>query len=474
VTVLENPSEQPPRPDAPAPRPARTRRTWIIVGVVLVVLVGVFLLRRGKGGNATPGPGAQARVVPVGVTPAERRDVDLWVEGLGNVTSLATVTVRARVSGQIVSIAFQEGSRVKVGEVLVQVDPRPFKIALQQAQATHDRDLATLKSNERDLARYKDLAGQKLIAQQQYDQQVATVEAAKATVDLDQAAVNNARLNLQFSGVISPIDGIAGVRQVDVGNLVTPTDANGIVVLTQMDPIAVLFTLPQDDLPRVAAAFAKAPLTVEAWDRSGLSRLGTGKLTVIDNQVNPGTATIRLKAEFPNPEFRLWPSMFIKARMHLETRQNVVVIATPAIQRGPNGTFVYVVGPDSTVSVRNVQVETVQGPLAVVSQGVQPGDRVVVDGQNQLRAGAKVDPRAVPLAPAQTPQQGASGQPAVQPQPQAAGQQPAVQPQPQAAGQQPPLQGAPAPQQTGTRAQPRQQPQGRTAQQGGPREASAQ
>jgi multidrug efflux system membrane fusion protein len=461
VTVLENPSAQPPRPDAPAPRPGRSRRRWIIVGVALVILVGVFLLRRGKGGATTPGAPGQARVVPVGVTPAERRDVPLWVEGLGNVTSLATVTVRARVSGQIVSIAFQEGSRVKAGEVLIQVDPRPFKIALQQAQATHDRDLATLRSNERDLARYKELAGQKLISQQQYDQQVATVQAAKATVDLDQAAVNNARLNLQFSSVISPIDGIAGVRQVDVGNLVTSTDANGIVVLTQMDPIAVLFTLPQDDLPRVAAAFAGGPLTVEAWDRSGLSKLGTGKLTVIDNQVNPGTATIRLKAEFPNPDFRLWPSMFVKARMHLETRQNVVVISTPAIQRGPNGTFVYVVGPDGTVSVRNVQVDTVQGPLAVVSQGVQPGDRVVVDGQNQLRAGAKVDPRAVPLAPAQTPQQGASAQQTAQP-------------QPQAAGQQAPAQGAPVPQQAGTRAQPRQQPQGRTAQQGGPREASAQ
>ena len=234
----------------------------------------------------------------------------------------------------------------------------------------------------------------------------------------------------------------------------TPTDANGIVVLTQMDPIAVLFTLPQDDLPRVAAAFAKGALTVEAWDRGGLINLGTGKLTVIDNQVNPGTATIRLKAEFPNPDFRLWPSLFVKARMHLETRQDVVVVSTPAIQRGPNGTFVYVVNPDNTVAARNVQVVTVQGPLTVVAQGVQAGDRVVVDGQNQLRVGAKVDPRAVPLPTAQEE----PGQ--------------AVPVQPQVAGQ--PKPPRPAPQQ-GSRAQPRQQqPQGRTAQQGGPREASAQ
>jgi multidrug efflux system membrane fusion protein len=384
--------------------------------------------------------------------------VPIWVEGLGNVTSLATVTVRARVSGQIVSVAFQEGSRVKTGDLLVQLDPRPFKIALQQAEATYQRDLATLHNNERDLIRYKDLAGQKLIAQQQYDAQVATVESAKATVGLDQAAVNNARLNLQFSSVTSPIDGIAGVRQVDVGNLVTPTDANGIVVLTQMDPIAVLFTLPQDDLPRVAAAFAKGPLTVEAWDRGGLAKLGTGKLTVIDNQVNPGTATIRLKAEFPNPGFRLWPSLFVKARMHLETRQGVVVIPTPAIQRGPNGVFVYIVNPDSTVAVRNVQVDTIQGPLAVMAQGVQAGERVVVDGQNQLRVGAKVDPRAVPLPPEPVPQ----GEP---------GQQAVPAPPPTAAQGQQPAEGAP---QTGSRAQPRQQPQGRTAQQGGPREAIAQ
>ena len=450
--MVDTPTEQSP------PRPAR-KRVWIWLAVALVAIVAFALVRRGKSSGQQPGAGAQARVVPVGVTAAERRDVPIWVEGLGNVTSLATVTVRARVSGQIVSVAFQEGSRVKTGDLLVQVDPRPFRIALQQAEATLQRDLATLKNAERDLARFRDLVGQKLIAQQQYDAQVATVESARATVALDQAAVNNARLNLQFSSVTSPINGIAGVRQVDVGNLVAPTDANGIVVLTQMDPIAVLFTLPQDDLPRVAEAFSRGTVTVEAWDRSGLAKLGTGKLTVIDNQVNPGTATIRLKAEFPNADFRLWPSLFVKARMHLETRQGVVVVPTPAIQRGPNGTFVYAVGPDSTVAVRNVRVDTVQGPLAIVAQGVQAGERVVVDGQNQLRAGAKVDPRAVPLPSTQTPQ----GEP---------GQQVAPAPAPMA-GPAPPAEAAP--QQAGSRSQPRQQPpQGRTAQQGGPREAVAQ
>ena len=467
--MLESPSEQSPPPETPAPKPARIRRSWILIGVGVLVLLGFLVMRRGKSSQPAGGPGAMNRVVPVGVTPAEKRDVPIWIDGLGNVTSLATVTIRARVSGQITAVAFQEGTRVKVGDLLVQIDPRPFKIALDQALATYQRDLATLHNNERDLARYKDLVSQKLIAQQQYDAQVATVESAKATVALDKAAADNARLNLQFSSVTSPIDGLAGVRQVDVGNLVTPTDANGIVVITQMDPIAVLFTLPQDDLPRVTTAFAKGPLTVEAWDRGELSLLGTGKLTVIDNQVNPGTATIRLKAEFANPGYRLWPSLFVKARMHLETRQDVVVVATPAIQRGPNGTFVYVVSPDNTVASRNIQVDTVQGPLAVITKGVQAGDRVVVDGQNQLRVGAKVDPRAVPLPSTlrPLPQQVEPGQ-AVPVQPQAAG-------QPKGPANGAPVQGAPAPQQAGTRTQPRQQqPQGRTAQQGGPREASAQ
>jgi len=456
--------ETPPPQSREVPPESRRRPGWKRPSTLFLALLAglgitlaVALLRRPSKSAGQAGA-LQARVVPVGVSAAERRDVPIWVEGLGNVTSLATVTIRARVSGQIVSIAFQEGSRVKQGDVLVQVDPRPFRIALQQAEATAARDLATLRNAERDLARYKELVGQKLIAQQQFDQQLATVDSARATLALDQAAVNSARLNLQFSSVTSPINGIAGVRQVDVGNLVSPNDTSGIVVLTQMDPIAVLFTLPQDDLPRVAEAFGKGPLEVEAWDRSGLARLGAGKLTVIDNQVNPATATIRLKAEFPNPDFRLWPSMFVKARMLLETRAGVVVVPTPAIQRGPSGTFVYVVNPDSTVAVRNVQVDTIQGPLAI-ALGIAPGDRVVVDGQNQLRAGARVDPRAVPLPAAPGAQQGDGGAQAVPVRPQAAGE------------QQP---GAGAPPQTGARPQPRQQPQGRSGQQGGPREASAQ
>jgi len=379
------------------------RRRWWIAGLVALGLLVLVLVRRGEKQPAQMAGAAQNRVVPVGVGSVEQRDVPIWLEGLGNVTSLATVTIRARVSGQIVAVNFQEGTRVKKGDVLVQVDPRPFRIALEQAQATLQKDQANLKYARLDLERFTSLVGQKLIAQQQVDQQQSTVDQLTATLSLDKAAVDNARLNLQFTGVTSPIDGLAGVRQVDVGNLVTSTDANGIVILTQMDPIAVVFTLPQDNLAAVGEAFAKGPLSVEAWDRAGLVKLGVGRLTVIDNQINAATATMRLKAEYPNPDLRLWPAQFVKARLLLQTRSGAMVVPTPAIQRGPNGIFVYVVNRDNTVAVRNVSLDLIQGSLALITQGLQVGEKVVTDGQNQLRPGAKVDPRPM-TAPSQPPQ----------------------------------------------------------------------
>ena len=399
----EEPVEETPAPVAAArPVGGPRRRWWWIIGLVVLALLTVVVLRRTTRPAANANAG-QFRVVPVGVAPVEQRDVPVWLEGLGNVTSLATVTVRARVSGPLVDIRFQEGSRVKKGDPLVVVDPRPFKIAVEQAAATLERDQANLKYAKRDLDRYTELVKQKLVSQQQVDQQRSTVDQLAATVALDQATLDNARLNLQFTNVTSPIDGIAGVRQVDLGNLVSPTDANGIVVLTQMDPMAVIFTLPQDDLSRVGEAFSKGPLVVEAYDRSGAARLGTGKLTVIDNQINAGTATLRLKAEMPNAEFRLWPSQFVKARLLLQTKSGALVIPAPAVQRGPNGTFVYVVNADKTVALRPIQVDLIQGPLAVVQSGLKIGEQVVTDGQNQLRAGAKVDPRPSTAASQQKP-----------------------------------------------------------------------
>jgi multidrug efflux system membrane fusion protein len=460
VPTAKRHASEPPQSEAELPAASdtaragalRRRRVWLIVGLVVLGLVILALVRRSQPGTAQTGAAGQARVVPVGVANVEQRDVPIWLEGLGNVTSQATVTIRARVNGQLVAINFQEGSRVKKGDVLVQVDPRPFRIALDQAQATLQKDEANLKYARLDLARYTDLVGQKLVSQQQVDQQRSTVDQLAATVALDQAAVNNARLNLQFTSVTSPIDGLAGVRQVDIGNLVTSTDANGIVTLTQMDPIAVIFTLPQDDLPRVGEAFAKGPLTVEAWDRGGLAKLGIGQLKVIDNQINAATATLRLKAEFSNPDLRLWPSQFVKARLLLETRSGATVAATPAVQRGPNGTFVYVVNPDNTVAVRPVQVDTFQGPLALIAQGLKPGERVVTDGQNQLRPGAKVDPRPVggPSVPGQQPAAQAQQQGSV-PVQQPGAQQPGPRQPAQQPGAQQPGPRQPAQQQRGTK-----------------------
>jgi len=407
LRTAEDRSTDVPVEDTPAPVAAPVvgthRRRWLwIIGLVVLALVAVAVVRRTTR-PAANASGGQARVVPVGVAPVEQRDVPVWLEGLGNVTSLATVTVRARVSGPLVDIRFQEGSRVKKGDPLVVVDPRPFKIAVEQAAATLERDQANLKYAKRDLDRYTELVKQKLVSQQQVDQQRSMVDQLAATVALDQASLDNARLNLQFTNVSSPIDGIAGVRQVDLGNLVSPTDANGIVVLTQMDPMAVIFTLPQDDLSRVGEAFSKGPLVVEAYDRSGAAKLGTGKLTVIDNQINAGTATVRLKAEMPNGEFRLWPSQFVKARLLLQTKAGALVIPAPAVQRGPNGTFVYVVNADKTVALRPIQVDLIQGPLAVVQSGLKTGEQVVTDGQNQLRAGARVDPRPSTASTQQKP-----------------------------------------------------------------------
>jgi membrane fusion protein, multidrug efflux system len=399
----EEPVEDTPAPVAASQPLGSSRRRWRwIVGLVVLTLLAVLVVRRTTRPAVNANAG-QARVVPVGVAAVEQRDVPVWLEGLGNVTSLATVTVRARVSGPLVDIRFQEGSRVKKGDPLVVVDPRPFKIAVEQAAATTARDQANLKYARRDLDRYTELVKQKLVSQQQVDQQRSLVDQLAATVALDQASLDNARLNLQFTNVVSPIDGIAGVRQVDLGNLVSATDANGIVVLTQMDPMAVIFTLPQDDLPRVGEAFSKGPLSVEAYDRSGAAKLGTGKLTVIDNQINAGTATVRLKAEFPNPELRLWPSQFVKARLLLQTKAGALVIPAPAVQRGPNGTFVYVVNADKTVALRPIQVDLIQGPMAVVQSGLKSGEQVVTDGQNQLRAGAKVDPRPSTASSQQKP-----------------------------------------------------------------------
>ncbi|HYV65709.1 MAG TPA: efflux RND transporter periplasmic adaptor subunit, partial [Myxococcales bacterium] len=322
----------------------------------------------------------------------------VYLDGLGSVIAAKTVTVRAQVDGRLDSVSFREGQVVRRGDVLAQIDPRPFKVQLDQAQGALTRDAAQLRTNRLALERNVVLLRDKLVSQQDVDNAEAAVGQFEGAVRIDQSQIDSARLNLEYARVTSPIDGITGVRLVDPGNLVRNSDTNGIVVITQLDPIAVLFTLPQDVLPQVAQQMELGTLAVEAYSRDGNTKLATGELLVIDNQINQNSATMRLKATFANPQRLLWPNQFVKARLLLTVRKGAVVIPSTAIQRGPEGTFVYLVGPDQAVQPRPVEVDVTQGDLAVIARGVSSGDVVVADGAAALRPGAKVAPR--PAQPA--------------------------------------------------------------------------
>lgn len=365
------------------------------MGVGVLLVGGIIWQVRGHPGLQAKAPPADVRTVPVAVSPVLQKDVPIYLEGLGTVTALYTVTVKTQVDGRLDSVLFVEGQKVKKGELIAQVDPRPFEAALHQAIATVARDQAQLVNAKLNLNRYDELSKQNLIAKQQATDQQAQVDQLAATVAIDQAQVETAKLNLAYSHIISPVDGVTGIRLVDPGNIVHAADTTGLVVITQLDPIAVIFTLPQDDLPAVSAAMAKGELTVDAFSRDGGAKLGTGKVLLIDNQINQTTATIRLKAVFPNPANALWPNQFVKARLLLTTRAGAIVIPTVAIQRGPKGTFVFVVSADSTVAVRPVDIESTQGDQTLLKSGLQPGEQVVVDGTNQIRAGSKVLARPV-------------------------------------------------------------------------------
>ena len=343
--------------------------------------------------DAPKADNAANRVVPVTAETVTRADVPIYLDGLGNVTAFKTVTVHTQVDGRLDKVLFKEGQTVHAGDVIAQIDPRPFEIQLKQGEGALARDSAQLRDNQTNLTRYVSLRDQKLVAQQQVDDQNAAVGQFEGNVRVDEAQIATAKLNLDYSHITSPIDGVTGVRQIDPGNLVHAADAGGIVIITQIEPIAVLFTLPQDELHKVALEMAKGPLTVEAWSRDGLTKLGEGDLGLIDNQINQATASMRLKAIFKNPKRVLWPNQFVKARLLLRTQKDAVVVPSLAVQRGPKGLFVYVVAADQTVSDKAVQVESVQGDLSLIKSGLEPGQLVVVDGQNQLRPGSKVATR---------------------------------------------------------------------------------
>jgi membrane fusion protein, multidrug efflux system len=355
----------------------------------------------GRGGGRGGGPaGGQAdRIVPVQTAIAEKKDVPIWIEGLGTVAAFQQVTVRAQVDGRLDKVQFIEGQAVKRGDVLAQIDPRPFLVQLHQAQGALARDQAQLDTARRNFERYKGLRDQQLVAQQQVDEIAGQLGALEGAVKIDLAQVESAQLQLDYAQVKSPLDGITGVRLVDAGNLVKASDPTGLVVITAIDPAAVLFTAPQDRLPAVSAAMARGDVPVEVWNRDNTQRLATGKLAVLDNQVNQTTATLRLKALVPNGSRALWPNAFVKARMLVETRAGALVVPAVAIQRGPQGSYVYIVGPDKTAVMKPVTVGLLTADQAIIEQGLAGGEPVVIEGQNQLRPGGRVETARPPPPP---------------------------------------------------------------------------
>jgi multidrug efflux system membrane fusion protein len=381
--------------------------TRIVLLVLLVAFAGglywLFHARAKAAVAAAAAASSQAanRTIPVLTAEVVQKDVPVILEGLGSVTAFYTVTVKTQVDGRIDNVLFTEGQSVKKGDVLVQIDPRPFAIQLETAQAKLVQDVASEKNAKLNADRYKTLAAQNLIATQQYTDQQAMVDGLDAQMRGDQAAIDAARLNLDYARITSPIDGVTGLRLVDPGNVVHATDTTGLVVVTQLDPIAVYFTLPEDDLTPINEAMAAGELKVEARSRDGDKHIAEGKLTVIDNEINQATATLKLKAVFDNPKHLLWPNQFVKARLQLATRKNAITIPAAVVQHGPNGTFAYVVKEDNTVQNVPVTVTAIQGDIAVIASGLTPGQQVVVDGQAQLKPGSRVvtKPAPVPGAP---------------------------------------------------------------------------
>jgi len=383
----------------PLDRPAKQKRvrsrTGRRLGFLLLVAAAAAAGWWLYGRQPAPAPrparqNASTTTMPVVAAAAVTGDIDITLNGLGTVTSLATVTVKSQISGQFIRIDYQEGQMINKGDLLAEIDSRPYELALAQAQGALERDQALLQAAELDLKRYQDLAKTNAIPRQQLDTQVSLVAQDRGLVVSDKAQIDTQKLNIAYCHIVSPVTGRAGLRLVDPGNYVTANDATGIVVITQLQPISVIFTVAEDNLPQIVKRLrAGATMPVTAFDRSGATKLATGTLKTLDNQIDTTTGTLKLRAEFANEDDSLFPNQFVNVQLLIDTLHDATVVPTSAIQRGAPGTFVYLVNAD-TVTVRPVTLGPASGERVAIQEGLTPGDRVVVDGADKLRNGARV------------------------------------------------------------------------------------
>ena len=367
------------------------RKAWVpgMVAIALVAAGAAWFADRTPAAAEGPPPAAPAVPVVSGTVKAE--DVQILRTGIGSVQAFNTVTIHVRVDGQLDKVAFIEGQEVKAGDVLAQIDPHPYQAVLAQAVATKAKDDATLANVRRDLTRDEGLIGKQFVSQQTLDTQRALVDQSVAQVAVDQAAIDSAKVNLNYTTITSPLEGLTGIRLVDQGNIVHATDTTGLVVITQTHPISVIFTLPESLLDAINQSRANGQkLTVYANSSDDTTRLGEGKLLLIDNQIDQTTGTIKLKATFDNPTNALWPGEFVTAHLLLATRKGGLTVPTQSVQRGPNGTFVWVIKPDSTAEMRDIKVGQINGDTTLVDKGLAAGEAIVVDGQYKVKVGIKV------------------------------------------------------------------------------------
>ena len=380
---------------------SRLRRHPYVLGSIALLIVvvggGLALSRPWRSTAGAQGGIAAPPRVPVVAAAARTRDVGVYLNGLGAVTTLNTVTVKSRVDGELIAVRFQEGQIVSRGELLAEIDPRPFEAQLTQFEGQLERDQALLDNARLDLTRFQELVKTDAVPRQQLDTQVSLVHQLEGTVKNDQGQIDATKVQLVYCRITSPIAGRVGLRLVDPGNIVHATDTGGLVIITQLQPITVIFTIPEDSIPTVLEQLRRGVrLPVEAYDREQRKKLAEGALLTIDNQVDPTTGTVRLKAQFPNADNRLFPSQFVNARLLIETRRGATVVPTAAIQSSPKGPFVYVVRPDRTVGVRQVGVGVTDGDDVSIEQGLQVGEQVVVEGAERLRDGAAIALRTGP------------------------------------------------------------------------------